>query len=225
MRRIAGPLDFPLYRIVRVILMGTLALVYRLQVLGTEHLPETGAVVLASNHISNIDPVFIGMACPRQVRFMAKAELWKVRPLGWLLEGLGAFPIRRGKSDREAVRRGLDVVSGGAVLGIFPEGHRQRSGMLAQPEPGVGLFSLKDDVVTVPVAITGSNRIVSDGRIGFPRVSVRFGPPVDLATTSGEVRGEKNRQASVRIMMALAGILGQEWQPSPVTAPSKKAAG
>jgi len=120
MRRIAGPLDVWPYNLARVILMGTLALLYRLRVQGAENLPDEGAVVLASNHISNIDPLFLGMACPRQVRFMAKAELWKFAPLGWLVRAVGAFPVRRGEADREAVRLGLRVVSDGAVLGIFP---------------------------------------------------------------------------------------------------------
>jgi 1-acyl-sn-glycerol-3-phosphate acyltransferase len=214
-RRIAGPLDYPLYRLARLILMVTVALLYRFRVYGAENVPETEAVVLASNHISNIDPVFIGMACPRQVRFMAKSELWKFRPLGWFLAGLGAFPVRRGEADREAVRKGLKVVANGAVLGIFPEGHRQRSGKLYQPQPGVGMFSLKEGATTVPVVISGSNRIIVNKRLGFPRVTVTFGPPVDLTASRGEARAERNRDASNRIMRAIAKLLCQEWQPEP----------
>ena len=214
MRRIAGPLDVWPYNLARVILMGTLALLYRLRVQGAENLPDEGAVVLASNHISNIDPLFLGMACPRQVRFMAKAELWKFAPLGWLVRAVGAFPVRRGEADREAVRLGLRVVSDGAVLGIFPEGHRQRSGILAEPQSGVGMFSLKEGVCTVPVVVAGTNRIIRNGRPGFRRVTVTFGPPLDLAVPHGFPRSERNREASRRIMLALAGMLGQEWPQS-----------
>lgn len=211
MRWIAGPLDVWPYTLARVLLMGTLALLYRVKVQGAENVPEEGPVVLASNHISNIDPVFVGMVCPRQVRFMAKAELWKFAPLGWLVRALGAFPVHRGEADREAVRMGLKVVSKGAVLGIFPEGHRQRSGILAQPQSGVGMFSLKEGVSTVPVVIAGSNRIIHDGRPGFPRVTVTFGPPLDVVVPPGFPRSERNREASRRIMEALAGMLGQKW--------------
>jgi 1-acyl-sn-glycerol-3-phosphate acyltransferase len=215
MRRIAGPLDYPVYVLARVILMGTLAVLYRLRVQGAEHVPETGAVVLASNHISNIDPLFVGVACPRQVRFMAKVELWKFAPFGWLLQGLGAFPVRRGEADREAVRRGLKVVESGAVLGIFPEGHRQRSGKLGQPQSGLGLFSLKEGAVTIPVVITGSNRIIRDRRLHFPKVSVTFGPPVDLNVSADKPRSQRHQEAGSRTMAALAGMLGQEWKPEP----------
>ena len=212
MRWIAGPLDVWPYSLARVLLMGTLALLYRVKVQGAENVPEEGSVVLASNHISNIDPVFVGMACRRQVRFMAKVELWKFAPLGWLLQALGAFPVRRGEADREAVRVGLNVVSQGAVLGIFPEGHRQRSGILAQPQSGVGMFSLREGVSTVPVVVTNTNHIIRNGRPGFPRVTVTFGPPLDLAAPPGFPRSERNREASRRIMVALAGMLGQEWR-------------
>ena len=211
MRRIAGPLDVWPYSLAQILLKGTLAPLYRLKVQGAENVPESGSVVLASNHISNIDPLFVGTACPRQVRFMAKVELWKFAPLGWLLQALAAFPVRRGEADREAVRMGLKVVSEGAVLGIFPEGHRQRSGALGQPQPGVGMFCLKEGVSTVPVVITGTNRIIRNGRPGLPRVTVTFGPPLDLAVPAGFPRSERNREATRRIMEALAGMLGQEW--------------
>jgi 1-acyl-sn-glycerol-3-phosphate acyltransferase len=212
MRRIAGPLDVWPYNLAQLVLSWTLAPLYRLKVEGAENVPEKGPVVLASNHISNIDPLFVGTACPRQVRFMAKAELWKFAPLGWLVKAVGAFPVRRGEADREAVRVGLKVVSRGAVLGIFPEGHRQRSGMLGQPQPGVGMFSLKEGVSTVPVVVTGTNRIIRNGRPAFPRVTVTFGPPVDLAVPPDFPRSERNREATRRIMVALAGMLGQEWR-------------
>lgn len=211
MRRIAGPLDVWPYGLGWVLLRWTLALLYRLKVEGGENVPEKGPIVLASNHISNIDPVFLGMACRRQVRFMAKAELWKFAPLGWLLRVLGAFPVRRGEADREAVRVGLKVVSQGAVLGIFPEGHRQRSGILAQPQSGVGMFSLKEGVATVPVVVAGTNRIIHNGRPGLPRVTVTFGSPLDLVVPPGFPRSERNREATRRIMVALADMLGQEW--------------
>lgn len=165
---------------------------------------------MASNHISNIDPFFLGAACPRQIHWMAKSELWKSRILGAVVERLGAFPVRRGEADRRSVRAGLEILKNEAVLGIFPEGHRQQSGRLGRPAPGVGLFSSRSGVVTIPAAVTGTNRIVSDGRFRFARVNVTFGPPINV-DVPGAKQSERNRVISQRIMQALATLLGQEW--------------
>ncbi len=208
---VTSPLDTRPYSVVHALFPLVARPLFGFHVQGTEHIPPTGPVVLASNHLSNIDPFFLGAACPRQIHWMAKSELWKVRVLGRVVERLGAFPVRRGEADRESVRAGLDILNHGAVLGIFPEGHRQRSGRLGQPAPGVGLFSSRDGVVTIPVAVTGTNRITGDGHFRFARVTVTFGPPVDV-TVPGATKSERNRVISHRIMQALARLLGQEWQ-------------
>jgi 1-acyl-sn-glycerol-3-phosphate acyltransferase len=151
-----------------------------MKVNGLEHLPTSGAVVLACNHRSNLDPFFMGAACVREVHFMAKAELWKFKPLGWLIDSLGSFPVNRGEADRPAVRRALEVLEGGAVLGLFPEGRRQRQKDVGEIRPGVGLFSLRDGVVTIPMVLTGTDRIVRNHLIRFPKVTVNFGRPIVL---------------------------------------------
>ena len=111
---------------------------------------------------------------------MAKAELWKVRPLGWLINKMGAFPIARGEADRQGIRRALEVLGAGAVLGIFPEGHRRRDGRFGDINPGVTLFSLREGVPTIPVVMEGTERVLSGRRLRFPRVRVTFGPPLEL---------------------------------------------
>lgn len=207
-----SPLDTPLYRFLHWCFPPVARLLFRLTVSGVENVPPSGPVVLASNHLSNVDPFFLGAACPRQIHWMAKSELWKSRLLGRLVEWLGAFPVRRGEADRESVRAALRILDSGAVLGIFPEGHRQRSGRLGQPAPGVGLFSSHDGVVTIPVAISGTNRIMNGWRFRFAPVTVKFGPPVDTSTP-GVTRSERNRIISRRIMESIAALLGQEWTP------------
>lgn len=210
MRR--GPLDTLLFRIAHVLLNVLGRVFIRFTVEGADSFPARGPVVVASNHISNLDPLFLGPACPRQIHFMAKSELWKVPLLGRVVEALGAFKVRRGEADRDAVRAGIRILDAGAVLGIFPEGHRQRTGKLGPPQPGVGLFSLRPGVVTVPVTITGSNRILRAWP-PFPRVTVRFGAPLQPAASSGD-RSHRNREMTDRIMGALATMLGQEWSAS-----------
>ncbi len=209
---LSSPLDTGVYRFVRAWFPLFSRLAFGMKVSGTEHVPASGAVVIASNHLSNLDPFFVGSACPRQIHWMAKSELWKSRLLGRAVESLGAFPVRRGEADRESVRAGLDILDKGAVLGIFPEGHRQRSGRLGQPAPGVGLFSSRPGVVTVPVVITGTNRFSGPNRSLFPRISVTFGPPIDVDVPE-VTKSERNRVVSRRIMSALAVLLREDWEP------------
>jgi 1-acyl-sn-glycerol-3-phosphate acyltransferase len=179
-----------------------------MRISGVEHIPGEGAVILACNHQSNIDPFFLGVAAPRQIHFMAKAELWTVKLLGRLVDRLGSFPVRRGEADREAVRRALEVLGRGAVLGIFPEGHRQPSGRLASAQPGFALFSLRPGVTTVPVAVVGTNQILRGRRLRFPKVTVTFGEPVDTSV-EGLRKAQAHKVVTGRWESALAGLLGQ----------------
>jgi 1-acyl-sn-glycerol-3-phosphate acyltransferase len=177
---IRGPLDTLLYRFAYSFLPPLWRLFFRMKISGRDHFPATGAVVLASNHRSNLDPFFLGVSSPRQIHFMAKAELWKVRPLGRVLDILGAFPVRRSEADRRAVKQAIEVLAVGGVLGIFPEGHRQRGGLLGEIHPGTSLFSLREGVVTIPVLMEGTEGVIKGRLVHFPRVRVTFGPPLEL---------------------------------------------
>ena len=122
----------------------------------------------------------MGVAFPRQIHFMAKAELWKVKALGRLIDLLGTFPVNRGEADRNAVKRALDTLAAGAVVGMFHEGHRQRSGQLGEIQAGVSLFALRDGVATVQMIVDGTERVVRKGLLRLTRVTVTFGPPLEL---------------------------------------------
>lgn len=177
---IRGPLDRLLYRVAFSFIPGIMRALFRMEVTGLENIPATGGVVLACNHRSNLDPFFVGSSCPRLVHFMAKAELWSFKPLGWVIETLGSFPVNRGEVDRRAVRTALEVLSAGAVLGLFPEGRRQREKDLGDIRPGVTMFSLRDGIVTIPMVMRGTDRVVRNRLPRFPRVRVAFGPPVQV---------------------------------------------
>jgi 1-acyl-sn-glycerol-3-phosphate acyltransferase len=179
-RLVRGPLDRWLYRLAYSIIPPLFRLLWRMQIVGAENIPFSGAVVLACNHRSNLDPFFLGAAFPRQIHFMAKSEIWKFKPLGWLVSHLGTFPVHRGKADRYAVRRAMEVLDGGAVLGLFPEGRRQRERELGDIRPGVSLFSLREGVVTIPVVLKHTDQVVRNRLLRFPRVVAVIGPPVVL---------------------------------------------
>ena len=179
-RMIGGPLDSLLYRFAFSFIPPVWRRLFRMKIKGVEHIPASGAVLLVSNHRSNLDPFFVGVSFPRQIHFMAKAELWKFKPLGKLIDILGTFPVNRGEADRTAVKRALDTLAAGAVVGMFPEGHRQRTGEVGQIQSGVSLFALREGVVTIPMMLDGTERVVKKGLMRFHRVRVAFGPPLEL---------------------------------------------
>jgi len=140
---------------------------------GVEHIPTSGAALICANHRTWADPVTVGLACPRQVHFMAKSELFRFPLLNWLLPMVGAFPVRRGEPDRTALRRGFQLLADGKLLGMFPEGTRSRDGSLRRAEPGAALLAVKSGAVLVPAAIIGDYRLRSP-------LTLKFGPPLRL---------------------------------------------
>lgn len=169
-------------------------LVAPLRVYGTERVPPTGGLVVASNHFSWIDPPALGAACPRTLYYMAKVEAHRVPGLGELMRAFGAFSVRRGESDRDAVRTMRQIVRDGHALGLFVEGTRQRSGVPGPVQPGAAMVAINEGVPVIPVVLHGSQ----SWRIGnFHPVSLAWGLPLDFA---GLPRGGKGyREASVEI--------------------------
>jgi 1-acyl-sn-glycerol-3-phosphate acyltransferase len=142
---------------------------------GSDRVPREGGIVLALNHFSWLDPPAFGTACPRNIHYMAKSELHDVRLLGPLIRSFGTFAVRRGESDREAVRLAREVVRDGNALGLFVEGTRQKSGVPGEAKPGAAMVALHEQAPVVPAAIHGSQ----DWKLGrFRPVSVAWGGPV-----------------------------------------------
>ena len=161
----------------RVVLKLAILAYFRVRRLGREHIP-TGGVILAANHRSFLDPFVIGCCLPRPIYFVAKRELFKNPILGWFLNCMGAFPVRRGEADEESVGTALALLERGQAVVIFPEGTRIRAGSLAQPKRGVGRLALQSGAPVVPIAITGSEHARDGWKIKPVRVHVRCGPPL-----------------------------------------------
>jgi 1-acyl-sn-glycerol-3-phosphate acyltransferase len=175
--------------------IGTMVkIVAPLRVYGAERMPPTGGLVVAANHFSWIDPPALGAASPRTLYYLAKVEAHRVPGLGELMRLFGAFAVRRGESDREAVRTMRQIVRDGNALGMFVEGTRQRSGRPGRVQPGAAMAAINEQVPVIPVAIHGSQ----DWRLGnFAPVSVAWGEPM---TFEGLPRGGKGyREASLEI--------------------------
>jgi 1-acyl-sn-glycerol-3-phosphate acyltransferase len=169
-------------------------LVTRLRVYGADRVPSQGGLVVASNHFSWIDPPALGAASPRTLYYMAKIEAHRVRGLGQLMRTFGAFPVRRGESDRDAVRTMREIVRDGNALGMFAEGTRQRSGVPGPVQPGSAMVAITEGVPLVPAAIHGS----FDWRPGnFKPVSIAWGEPMVFDGLPRGGRGYK--EASVEV--------------------------
>jgi 1-acyl-sn-glycerol-3-phosphate acyltransferase len=165
-----------------------------LRVYGADRVPREGGLVVASNHLSWIDPPALGAATPRTLYFMAKVEAHRVPGLGELMRSFGAFSVRRGESDREAVRTMRQIVRDGHALGLFVEGTRQRSGVPGPVQPGAAMVAINEEVPVVCAAIYGSY----EWRLGnFKPVSLAWGRPL---TFEGLPRGGKGyKEASAEI--------------------------
>lgn len=144
-----------------------------MEVIGLEHFPKEGGVLLCSNHINNLDPPVVGITAPRPVVFMAKKELFEAPVLGKIIHHLQAFPVKRGMSDREALRKGLSVLKEGKVFGLFPEGTRSKTGELGKGLTGAGFFALRSNAKVIPCAIIGPYK-------PFRKIKVVYGPPVPM---------------------------------------------
>lgn len=146
---------------------------YRVEVIGLEDFPKDGGVLLCSNHIHNFDPILVGMMAPRPIHYMAKAEVFSVPVLGNIVRKCNAFPVKRGLSDREALRTGLKVLKEGNVFGLFPEGTRSKTGELGKGLSGAGFFALRSDAYVVPCAVIGPYK-------SFHKVKVVYGKPIEM---------------------------------------------
>ena len=179
----------------RWVMGGPAALVSRLRVYGKERIPRTGGYVVAFNHFSWIDIPAYGWATTRPLYFLAKAEAHAVPVAGAYLRLFGSFAVRRGESDREAVRRMREVVREGNLLGVFAEGTRQRSGVPGHVQPGAAMVALNEDVPVIPAAIHGSQH----WKLGnFKPVSVVWGEPLRLEGLPSGSKGYREASALIQ---------------------------
>jgi glycerol-3-phosphate dehydrogenase (NAD(P)+) len=165
------------YWLAYAVLKPALHLVFRLRRGGHRHIPK-GPVILAANHRSFLDPFIVACCLPRPIYFMAKQELFRNRLQGWLLNCLGAFPVRRGESDEESMETARRLLAAGKPVVIFPEGTRQRVGSLGNPKRGVGRLALESGAPVVPIAVKGTERARRGWLIRPVKVSIRCGAPL-----------------------------------------------
>ncbi len=207
-RTLARGVNRLLYLLARAILVPFFRVYLRLQGIGAEDVPRQGPLLLAANHRSFLDPFVIGALMKRPIYYVAKRELFENRWQAWLLSGLGAFPIDRGRGDEQAMATAKEILERGECVLIFPEGTRVRPGPLGAPRRGVGRLALETGVPVVPVAVIGTEQVRRGWRVRPARVRVRFGRIACLPRTK-EVSPSLAAAATGRIWACVC--LQWEW--------------
>ena len=195
----------PVYTILERILRPIFMFVYRVRITGREHVPESGPCVLAANHVSVMDGFFLAIAVTRQVRFMAKAELYRVPVVRQILLAAGAFPVERGADAGRAVTAGVKLLEQGTVVGVFPEGtslpDRKRG-----YKRGAARLALATGAPLIPVALVGTHLTLEPRthRIRLPRVRIVIGEP--LRVERQEPTEEAATELTARLQKAIETI-------------------
>jgi 1-acyl-sn-glycerol-3-phosphate acyltransferase len=194
-------------------------LLFRPKIIGKANVPKTGAVLIASNHLSFADSIVLTLVAPRSVSFLAKAEYFTGRGFrGWLsrsfFSGVGAIPVQRGAgaAAQDALNDGLEVLQAGDAFSIYPEGTRSLDGRLYKGRTGVAWLALTSGAPVVPVALSGTQNIqpVGSRRPRLARVTVEFGVPLDLSGHGPASSGRARRAATDEVMAAIHALSGQE---------------
>jgi 1-acyl-sn-glycerol-3-phosphate acyltransferase len=217
----------------KVILGPVLRLFFRPYVIGLENVPEDGAVIFASNHLSFSDSFFFPLLVPRRITFLAKADYFTGKGVkGWLtarfFRGAGQLPVDRsgGRASEAALRTGLRVLSKGEALGIYPEGTRSPDGRLYRGKTGVARMALEAHVPVIPVVMIDTEKIQPPGRVipKIGKVGVKIGRPLDFSRYEG-MEGDRFvlRSITDEIMYELMELSGQEYVDVYATAAKERA--
>lgn len=155
---------------------------FRIKVSGVENIPRKGGFILASNHLSYLDPAVLAIACPREVNFMAKAELFRIPLFSNLIRVLGAFPVKRNTADISALKEAMKRVKAGSGLLVFPEGGRKEGSTDLEPQAGIGFLAAKINAFVIPAFISGTDIALPKGAkvIKPSKVSVIFGKQIPI---------------------------------------------
>jgi 1-acyl-sn-glycerol-3-phosphate acyltransferase len=211
------------YWVVKAVLTPLLRLLYRVRVEGAERVPRAGAVIVAPNHRSFLDSIFIPLVIPRRVTFVAKADYFDSWKTKWFFNALGQIPIRRegGSASERALASAMDVLREGGVFGIYPEGTRTRDGQLHKGHTGVARLALRSGAPIIPVGLIGTDEIQPVDRklpLFFKTVTIRFGQPIDPKRFAG---GENDRmvlrQITDEVMFELRELTGYEYDDTYAT--------
>jgi 1-acyl-sn-glycerol-3-phosphate acyltransferase len=202
-----------LYWAIKVVMTPVLRVTYRVRVEGKEHLPKRGPVILAANHRSFLDSIFLPLVVGRRVTFVAKAEYFDDRKTAWFFRGVGQIPIRRsgGSASEGALEAATEVLEGGGVFGIYPEGTRTRDGFTHRGHTGLARLARRTGAPIIPVGLVGTDECQpTDKKLPrlFRDVSIRFGAPVAPERYAASDDGLALRQITDEVMFEIVQLCG-----------------
>ena len=189
-----------IYNIIKTAFWFIYSFLFPTKVSGTENIPLKGAVILAANHLSNWDPVLVGVFAPRYLVYMAKEELFRVPILKNILHSVHSVPVRRGAADRAAIKAALNTLNDEGCICLFPEGTRSKDGKLHKGAHGVALLAAKSKAAVVPVAIDGTFKIRP-----FRRLHLTYGKPLYFEADKADK--EHLQEFTDKIMQEIAQML------------------
>jgi 1-acyl-sn-glycerol-3-phosphate acyltransferase len=197
------------YEATRLFAAVALPLIAKLRTEGVQNVPASGPAILAPNHLSWADIPLLSFPIKRVTHYMAKSELFRIPVLGRYIRILGAFPVRRGESDRDALRIAERLLGEGKLVVIFPEGHRSEEHALIEAHQGVALIAMRANVPVIPIAISGTERAFHDFNYAWraPRVLVRYGEPYMLESSGGRRTSADLKRHTDEIMRRIAVML------------------
>lgn len=205
------------YRVIKKVLGGLMNQAYRIKVEGLENIPVVGRGIVAANHISFVDSLFIPLAIPRRVTYLAKAEYWDSWKTKWFFELVGQIPVRRGDSEKAkaALESGMRVLGRDGLLGIYPEGTRSPDGCLYRGKTGVARMAVEAGAPVIPVGLAGTREIMpKDQKMPNVRgaVTIRFGKPrtVDQEAAAGDPLALRNFVDA--LMFDIRELSGQDYR-------------
>lgn len=171
-----------LYSILRLLSAIAFKILFRFKAQGLEHIPKRGGFILASNHVSYLDPIALGVACQRKLNYMAKEELFSNPFSSSFFYSINAFPVKRDSADLSALKEAMRRVRMGGALVLFPEGSRRFNGVFHEPYAGVGFLTAKLNVPVIPAFVKGTEKALPAGAkfIRLTSISVCFGKPISL---------------------------------------------
>ena len=202
-----------LYYVGRYLTQVLLFLFTRWQALGREYVPNKGPLLVVSNHLSMADPPIVGISVKRKAMFLAKEELFRSRIHRYIFRNCGAFPVRRGGMNRDALRFAEKLFGRGGALIAFPEGRRSMEGQLVDAFSGSALIAVRNGVAILPVGIYGTEKIT--GRTWWwhrPKIAVNIGRPFNLPSVNGKVTREQLAEFTHLIMARIAELLPEEYR-------------
>lgn len=201
----------------RLLVLPGLRLGIRMKVFGLDNVPKRGGALVICNHLGWFDPVLLMAASPRPILWMAKAEFVKYPVLRWFAMQAGAFPVRRGQPDRQALRHAQSLLNDGMLVGMFPEGTRSKTGGLKEPFAGASLVALRSNAPIIPCALVGTEGLPLSGskpsiRRRYPKVAAIFGEPFVLEQVTSDGQKRSLDDLTDAMMIEIARLLPEHYR-------------